>query len=88
MMPMTTSDDGFRGQIRQFLTTNFYVADGVELTDTMSLLEAGIVDSTGVLEIIAFLETTFHVHVEDDDITPENLDSIERLAEYVRRSNG
>jgi acyl carrier protein len=74
-----------RQRIREFVTSNFFVQDAVGLTDTASLLDIGVVDSTGVLEIIAFLESTFGLTVEDDEIVPENLDSIERIAAFVGR---
>jgi acyl carrier protein len=72
-------------QIRGFVHSNFLVTEDVGLTDRASLLDLGVVDSTGVLEIIAFLEKTFGFAVEDDEIVPENLDSIERIAAYVAR---
>jgi acyl carrier protein len=74
-----------RKQIRDFVTTNFYVADPNTLEDTTSLLEQGIIDSTGVLEVIMFVETAFGVTVEDAEMLPENLDSIERIAAFVER---
>jgi acyl carrier protein len=70
-------------RVREFVRSNFLVSDDVSLTDHASLLELGIVDSTGVLEIIAFLERSFGLAVDDDEIVPENLDSIERIAAYV-----
>mgnify|MGYP001271394039 CR=1 FL=1 len=72
-------------RVREFVTSNFFVQDASSLTDSASLLELGIVDSTGVLEIMGFLETTFAVAVEDDEIVPENLDSIDRIAAFVER---
>lgn len=72
-------------KIRGFVHSNFLVTEELGLTDRSSLLELGVVDSTGVLEIIAFLEKTFGFAVEDDEIVPENLDSIERIAAYVAR---
>src|SRR3546814_1343484 len=54
-----------RQQIRNFVTTNFYVADPQSLEDGTSLLDQGIIDSTGVLEVILFVETAFGVTVED-----------------------
>jgi len=77
-----------RDQIRQFLLTNFYVPDPATLADDVSLLETGIIDSTGVLEVIAFLEKTFHVTVEDVEMVPENLDSVTRLSAYLARKRG
>jgi acyl carrier protein len=72
-------------QIRKFVTTNFYVPDPAALADTASFLDAGIVDSTGVLEIVNFLETEFDVKVEDAEMLPENLDSIANLAAFIER---
>ncbi len=72
-------------QLRQFVTTNFYVADAGTLSDDDSLLDAGIVDSTGVLELISFIEREFGFTVEDEEIVPENLDSIARLTAFVSR---
>ena len=72
-------------QIRDFVTANFYVADPESLEDRTSLLAQGIIDSTGVLEVIMFIETTFGVSVEDSEMLPENFDSIERMVSYVGR---
>ena len=74
-----------RKQIRDFVTTNFYVADPSTLEDSTSLLDHGIIDSTGVLEVIMFVESAFGVTVEDAEMLPENLDSIERIAAFVER---
>lgn len=70
-------------RIREFVTSNFFVSDAARLTDDASLLDLGVVDSTGVLEIIGFLEQAFGLTVEDDEIVPANLDSIDRIAAYV-----
>ena len=72
-------------QVRAFITSNFYVADPSTLADDASLLDQGIIDSTGVLEIIMFLEDTFGFKVEDSEMLPENLDSIVSIAAYVTR---
>jgi acyl carrier protein len=72
-------------KIREFVTSNFYVADPKALEDRTSLLDQGIIDSTGVLEVIMFVESTFGVTVEDSEMLPENLDSIERIAGFVAR---
>jgi acyl carrier protein len=73
------------GRIRQFITGNFYVADASALTAETSLLDSGIVDSTGVLEIIAFLENDLGITVADEEMTPDNLDSIGKIAHFVAR---
>lgn len=74
-----------RRQVRDYITASFYVADPAALPDNESLLETGIVDSTGVLELVAFLESTFGVKVEDEEMLPENLDSIARVSAFVGR---
>ncbi len=77
-----------RDQVRQFIVKNFYVADADKLPDDASLLERGIIDSTGVLEMITFIENTFAVRIEDEEMLPENLDSIARIAAFIERKKG
>jgi acyl carrier protein len=72
-------------QIRGFLASNFYISDPGLLEDSTSLLDKGIIDSTGVLEVIGFLEETFGITVEDSELLPENLDSIQGIAHFVTR---
>jgi len=72
-----------RRQVRDYVVSSFYVADPDALADSASLIETGIVDSTGVLELVAFLESTFGVKVGDEEMLPENLDSIARVARFV-----
>ncbi len=74
-----------RAQLRDFIVDNFMMGqDGTALTDAGSLLELGIIDSTGVLELVGFLEETFQITVEDDDLVPNNLDSVDNLVKYVQ----
>ena len=61
-------------KIREFVTHNFYVANPASLQNAESLLDSGVMDSTGVLELIAFIEETFAITVEDSEMLPENLD--------------
>lgn len=72
-------------QVRQFILTNFYVPDANALQDDASLLDTGVIDSTGVLEVISFLEDTFSLTVEEEEMVPENLDSIGRISAFVQR---
>ena len=74
-----------REQVREFVLSNFYVADPAALDDDASLLEAGIVDSTGVLEIITFLENELGVTVEDAEMVPENLDAVAHITAFVEK---
>jgi acyl carrier protein len=72
-------------QIRNYIATNMLFSDnGYPYDDSASFLEEGIVDSTGVLELILFVEETFGVQVSDEDVTPENFDSVARLTTYIR----
>ncbi|MCA9628801.1 MAG: acyl carrier protein [Myxococcales bacterium] len=71
-------------KVRGFIKENFY-ADASDLTDEASLLDMGIVDSTGILELVMFLETEFDIKVEDQEILPENLDSIANTVEFVKQ---
>ena len=71
--------------VKQFIVTNFYVADPSVLADDASLLDQGIIDSTGVLEVIGFLESVFGIEVADSEMLPDNLDSIGKIAAYVAR---
>jgi acyl carrier protein len=77
--------DTYRKQVREFLVSNFYIAEANLLEVDTSLLDQGIIDSTGVLEVIGFIEETFDITVEDTELLPENLDSIEGIAQYVVR---
>ena len=71
--------------IRNYILENFlFTDDNGRLQNDVSFLEEGIVDSTGVLELVMFVEENFGTTVEDEDIVPENFDSVERLASYVR----
>lgn len=71
--------------IRKFLADNFLLSDGdFNLADDASLLEEGVVDSTGVLELITFVEDAFQIAVADEDVTPDNFDSVNKIAAYVR----
>ena len=73
-----------RADIRDFILDNFMMGrDPQELTDSGSLLELGIIDSTGVLELVGFMEEKFDLRVEDEDLVPENLDSVNNLVEYI-----
>ena len=73
-----------RAQIRQYIAENLLFSEtGYEYDDQASFLEQGILDSMGVMELVHFVEEAFGVKVADDDLTPDNFDSVERLAAYV-----
>ena len=72
-------------KVRSFVVDNFLFGNANGLEDDTSFLEAGILDSTGVLEMITFLEQHFGVQVHDDELTPENLDSISNIGAFISR---
>ncbi len=75
-----------RNQLRAFIIDNFMIGrDSDELKDSASLLELGIIDSTGVLELVGFLEDTYGLQVEDTELVPNNLDTIESIERYIVR---
>ena len=77
-----------RDVIKAFIMDNFMMGrNPEELTDSDSLLDKGIIDSTGVLELVGFLEERFAIAVDDEDLVPENLDSINNLVTYVERKS-
>lgn len=75
---------GFTTQIRAFIVENYLFGDTSHpLDDRTSLIETDIIDSTGVLELVTYLEDTFQISVHDSEIVPANLDSIASIASYV-----
>jgi acyl carrier protein len=73
-----------RSQVHEYLVENFLYGDEeAKLGEEDSFLESGLIDSTGILELIQFLEETFDMVVDDEDMIPANLDSIQRVTKYV-----
>lgn len=78
-------DDILR-RVRAFIEENFLFRESLsEFADDASLLENGVMDSTGVLELVAFLEDGFAIQMSDAEIVPENLDSVAAIAAYLER---
>jgi acyl carrier protein len=78
--------DTIAQDIKDFVVSNFlYGQEGQTLATDQSFLENGIIDSTGVLELVAFLEQQFGIAVADRELLPENLDSIQNAAAFVAR---
>src|SRR6516165_3035374 len=71
-------------QIKQFVLKNLYFAEDNNLDDDASFLETGVVDSTGVMELVAFVQAEFGVTVEPQEIVVENFDSVSKVARFVR----
>lgn len=72
-------------ELRNFIIDNFMFGDasGFPLADDDSFIELGIIDSTGILELVGFLEQQYGIRVKDEDLVPENLDSLSRVACFV-----
>jgi acyl carrier protein len=72
-------------KVKEFINENFLLnSDCKTLDDTDSLLQKGIIDSTGVLELVSFIEKTFTFRVEDEELMPDNLDSIKKLVDFIK----
>ena len=75
--------------LRDYIVDNFLFGDTeTKFTDDESFMEKGILDSTGILDLILFLEENFEIKVEDDELIPENLDSINNLVAFLGRKKG
>ncbi len=72
-----------RKKLREFIKNNFLLGNDSSLTDDDSFMGKGIVDSTGILEVVSFVEENFDFKLPDEDLMPENLDSINNLVKYV-----
>ncbi len=70
-------------QVRDFICDNFLYGDGAKLTNNTSFLESGIIDSTGILELISYLESTFGITIKDEELIPENLDSLININRFL-----
>ena len=74
-----------QARVKQFIIENFYVSDPAELAAETSLITGGYVDSTGMLEVITFLEGEFGIRIKDQEMVPENLETIGQIAAFVAR---
>jgi acyl carrier protein len=75
----------YKESIRKFVVDNFLFGQGGKLKDDTSFLDGGIIDSTGVLELAMHIETTFGIKVKDDELVPENLDSVNAVASFLQK---
>ena len=74
-----------REQVRDFLVEQFLLGDATGLDTAASLLATGVLDSTGVMELVLFLEETYVFQVADEEMLPENLDSVDNIVRFVAR---
>jgi len=78
-----------KDQIRTYIMDNILLGSADQsIADDDSFLEKGIIDSTGILELVAFVEDEFDIEVGDEELIPDNFDSIEKLAVYTRGKIG
>jgi acyl carrier protein len=76
-------------KLKTFIQNNFLLGDkNRAIKKDESFLQNGIIDSTGVLELVNFIEETYKIKVEDEELVPENLDSIQNLIAYIQRKQG
>lgn len=74
----------YREDIRTFIVDNFLFGDDGGLKDDSSFLREGIVDSTGIMQLVSFIQEQYLVQIEDDELTPENLDSINKVSAFIQ----
>lgn len=85
-MTVTITKNNVAQSIRQFIATNMLFTNGeLPIGDDESFIDNSIVDSTGILELTLFVEETFRIEVRDDEVLPENFDSVNRLTDFVVR---
>jgi len=77
--------EAIQQKLRNFVTETFLFGDGADLRDDDSFIEKGIIDSTGILQVVDFVEHEFHFQIREEDLLPENLDSINQLVAFIQR---
>ena len=83
---MATADESTEQQIRDFIARNLlFSGEGFPYSDDASLLEEGIIDSLGIMELVEFVQKTFGIAISPQEVLPENFDSVSRLAAFVQR---
>lgn len=80
--------DAMREKVKEFIVENFLFGDDQGLDNDASFLDNGIIDSTGILELVTFLEETFNIEIADEELVPENLDSINQIVSFLAKKTG
>ena len=75
----------YASPVREFIVENFLFGEEGDLKNDSPFFETGIVDSTGILEVVTFLEETFNINIEDEELIPENFTSIETIDQYLQK---
>lgn len=70
--------------VKNYVIENFLFGDGNNLNKNTSFLQSGIIDSTGILELITFLEESFSIAIQDSELVPENLDSLNNIEKFLK----
>ena len=79
--------DAIGSRIRSYIIDNFLLGVAYDLEDSTQLMEAGILDSTGVMELVTFIETSFGIVISEEEIIPENLNSLDSISTFVVRKS-
>jgi acyl carrier protein len=88
VQPSATRDrDSVLFIVRKYIIDNFLLGGGDDLNDHTLLMEAGFLDSTSAMELVQFLEATFAISIDDDEVVPENLNSIDYIANFVGKKS-
>ena len=74
----------YKEEVKEFIIENFLFGDGKELTEETNFFDKGIIDSTGVLELICFMEETYDITIEDEDVTQKNFSTINNVSHYLQ----
>ena len=75
--------------MKKFIIDNFFYGEDADISPETSFIEHNIIDSTGILEVVSFLQDTFNVVISDDEMLPENLDSLKNIEQFlIRKMNG
>ena len=69
--------------VKDYIVENFLFGDDKQLQEDTSFLDSGIIDSTGILELVTFLEVEFNIEIADDELIPENLDSLTNISKFI-----
>lgn len=81
-------DTNVHKKVRGYIVDNFLLGADDDITDSTQLMESGVLDSTATMELVMFLEESFGIVIDDDEIIPENLNSIDNISAFVvARSN-
>ena len=84
----TGVDQGVREKVIAYIVENLLLGDEAGFDDDVSMISAGIMDSTAAIELVAFLDEAFNIQLADEEISPENLDSVSRIVALVERKSG